>query len=713
MVAAIIGIFVEMFVVAMPLFLPSKAVPATVLPAAGTPLQALVVDDYATHVVGINRLGALQAQSLDPAAAPMTTVAVEGMPEVTAPPAYVRAVGHSAFDLWWNDGRFVRIPLRFRATWTEAAGQTVGFEPGTPLVVETPFRAVTGPRSAAVSPDESRLVLAAAGEAGIELLRRTRSENFLGEVDEAGDHVTVVVEAGPPAALLLDGTGRTLFVGRADGVVERWEVGDVGASPRRLDAVQPVDDGRRVAALGFALGDVSLLVSDERGGRTVSFPVRDEGVGERQMRRIRDLAPADSPIVEWYHSLRDRTVAALTADGRVLFDHATTGRGLLELDAGERLVTGSLNGRGTAFAGLGESGRMHVWAIANRHPEISFSALFSKIWYEGYDEPAWVWQSTAATSEFEPKLSLVPLIFGTAKATFYAMLLSLPLALLAAVYASQFMGPRTRRVVKPAVEIMAAFPTVVIGFLAALWLAPRLEYNLVGFYLTLAIVPIVTAVWLWFWETRLRTPRRMRGFLGFEWLLVVPVLALGVGLALALGPVVERALFDGNVRQWLFSELGTRYDQRNSIAIAVALGFAVVPIIFTIADDAMSNVPKSLTAASLAVGATRWQTVWKVILPSASPGIFAAFMIGFGRAVGETMIVLMATGNTPIMDWSWFNGMRTLSANIAVEIPEAPHGGSLYRVLFLSAILLFVVTFIANTLAEVVRTRLRQRYGRF
>lgn len=713
MVAAIIGIFIEMFVVAMPLFLPPKATLVTVLPPAGTQLRALAIDDYVTHVVGIDRLGALQVQALDPSAPPMTTVAVDGMAEVAAPPAYVRAVGTSAFDLWWDDGRFMRIPLRFRSTWTEAAGQTVNFEPGSPLLVETPFRAGVGPRAAAVSPDESRVVLAVAGKAGIELLRRTRSENFLGEVDEAGDHVTVVVEAGAPAALLLDGDGRTLFVGRSDGVVERWEVGDVGASPRRLDALRPVDEGREIAALGFALGDVSLLVSDERGARTVSFPVRDGGVGERQMRRIRDLAPAGHPIVEWYHSLRDRTVAALTADGRVLFDHATTGRRLLELDAGERLVTGAFNGRGTAFAGLGESGRVHVWAIDNRHPEVSFSALFGKIWFEGYDEPAWVWQSTAATSEFEPKLSLVPLIFGTAKATFYAMLLSVPLALLAAIYASQFMGPRTRRVVKPAVEIMAAFPTVVIGFLAALWLAPRLEGNLAGFYLILVIVPIVTAVWLWLWETRLRTPRRMHSLLGFEWLLVVPVVALGVGLALSAGPVVERLLFDGNMRQWLFSELGTQYDQRNSIVIAVALGFAVVPIIFTIADDAMCNVPKSITAASLAIGATRWQTVWKVILPSASPGIFAALTIGFGRAVGETMIVLMATGNTPIIDWSWFNGMRTLSANIAVEIPEAPHGGSLYRVLFLSAILLFIVTFIANTLAEVVRTRLRQRYGRF
>ena len=114
--------------------------------------------------------------------------------------------------------------------------------------------------------------------------------------------------------------------------------------------------------------------------------------------------------------------------------------------------------------------------------------------------------------------------------------------------------------------------------------------------------------------------------------------------------------------------------------------------------------------ASLALGASRWQTATRVVLPTASPGVFSAIMVGFGRAVGETMIVLMATGNTPILDWSMFNGFRTMSANIAVEIPEAPYGGTLYRVLFLTAALLFVITFVVNTVAEIIRQRLRERY---
>ena len=140
------------------------------------------------------------------------------------------------------------------------------------------------------------------------------------------------------------------------------------------------------------------------------------------------------------------------------------------------------------------------------------------------------------------------------------------------------------------------------------------------------------------------------------------------------------------------------------------MGFAVIPIIFTIAEDALSSVPSHLSAASLALGATRWQTAVRTVLPTASPGIFSAVMIGFGRAVGETMIVLMATGNTPVMEWSIFNGFRALSANIAVELPEAPFGSTHYRVLFLAAGLLFVMTFLLNTVAELIQLRLRRKY---
>jgi phosphate transport system permease protein len=199
---------------------------------------------------------------------------------------------------------------------------------------------------------------------------------------------------------------------------------------------------------------------------------------------------------------------------------------------------------------------------------------------------------------------------------------------------------------------------------------------------------------------------------GSEVLLLLPLYLIGIKLCLMLGGTVETALPGGDFRAWLHGALGLGYDQRNSLVVGFAMGFAVIPIIFTIAEDAMSNVPRHLISGSLALGATRWETAVKIVLPTASAGIFSAVMIGLGRAVGETMIVLMATGNTPIMDWNIFSGFRALSANIAVEISEAPQGETLYRVLFLAALLLFALTFAINTAAEIIRTRLRNKYGR-
>ncbi len=192
----------------------------------------------------------------------------------------------------------------------------------------------------------------------------------------------------------------------------------------------------------------------------------------------------------------------------------------------------------------------------------------------------------------------------------------------------------------------------------------------------------------------------------FESAGIIPAILLGVLLAVGIGPLLEGALFDSDLQGWLYTYLQVQYDPRNCVVIAFCPGLCGHP-------DYFSNVPRSLTAASLALGAGRWKTVWRVVLPSASPSLFAGVMIGFGRAVGETMIVLMATGNTPIMNWSPFNGMRTLFANIAVEIPEAPLGGTLYRTLFLSAVVLFLMTSVLNTGAELIRQHLRKKYGQF
>ena len=278
------------------------------------------------------------------------------------------------------------------------------------------------------------------------------------------------------------------------------------------------------------------------------------------------------------------------------------------------------------------------------------------------------------------------------------------------MFASQFLHPKLLNYFKPTVEIMASLPSVVLGFLAGLWLAPSLERYFPALLLTLLLAPIL--IWLagiaW---NALPLATRGRFPAGFEVFVYMAVIVAGIGLCIELSPAFERLAFGGSFQTWLLQTTGLPYDQRNAVVVGLAMGFAVIPIIFAISEDAFSNVPRNLVAGSLALGANRWQTVTRVVLPTASPGIFSAVMIGFGRAIGETMIVLMATGNTPILEMNPFNGFRTLSANIAVEIPEAPHGGTLYRTLFLAALLLFALTFLINTVAELVRQRLRQKYS--
>jgi phosphate transport system permease protein len=184
---------------------------------------------------------------------------------------------------------------------------------------------------------------------------------------------------------------------------------------------------------------------------------------------------------------------------------------------------------------------------------------------------------------------------------------------------------------------------------------------------------------------------------------------LTLALVLGVGQTLTWLGFDIRAPLPLIGSFMETYDQRNCLVVGVIMGFAIIPIIYTISEDALSTVPEHLRSASLGAGATPWQTAVRIIIPTAMSGLFSALMIGLGRAVGETMIVLMALGNTPVMDMNIFEGARTLSANIAVELPEAAQGGTHYRVLFLAALTLFAMTFVVNTVAELVRLRFRKR----
>jgi phosphate transport system permease protein len=481
---------------------------------------------------------------------------------------------------------------------------------------------------------------------------------------------------------------------------------------RSREILTAFDDGRAITSLAMVFGDVSLAVGDEEGGVSIWSPVRPDEQARPLLTLSHRLSPHSGAVRELLASACDKSLLSFDAEGAVHLQHTTSERLLLSLgESGGRVMHVGRAPRGDAVIGLDAVGQLTVWRVHAPHPEVSWRTLLGRTQYESYDRPSFTWQTTG-TEDSEPKFSLVPLLFGTLKGTFYAMLLACPLALAGAAYTSHFTTPAFKQTIKPTVEIMAAVPSVVIGFLAALWLAPFLERWVLAAFACVVTVPLAFLCFLAVWQGARESnwAKRVEG--GYEFLVLLPVLAAGVGLAALLTGPLEQGLFDGDFRRWLNESAGMRYDQRNSILIAFGLGFAVIPIVFSIAEDSLSSVPHSLVAASMALGGSRWQTLWRVVLPSASPGIFAGVMIGFGRAVGETMIVLMATGNTPILDVSPFNGMRTLSANIAVEIPEAPVDGTLYRVLFLCAVLLFLLTFALNTAADLVRQRLRRRFGR-
>jgi phosphate transport system permease protein len=246
--------------------------------------------------------------------------------------------------------------------------------------------------------------------------------------------------------------------------------------------------------------------------------------------------------------------------------------------------------------------------------------------WTGYAKPEYIWQPVPTQ-----KFNIVPLVIGSLKATLIALAFSIPFALGAAIYVSQMAPPRAKEFIKPAIELLAGIPSVVLGFFALVVFSGVLQ-SMFG------------------------TPSRL-----------------------------------------------------NALVAGIALGLAVIPVIFSISEDALTSVPKSYTQAALAVGASKWQAAWQIVLPAAVPGVFAAMVLGFGRAIGETMIVLLASGNASIVSWSILDSTRTITATIAAELAETVFGGAHYRVLFTIGLLLFTVTFLANLAGELVIQRLKFR----
>ncbi|SFI11507.1 ABC transporter permease subunit [Modicisalibacter xianhensis] len=489
-----------------------------------------------------------------------------------------------------------------------------------------------------------------------------------------------------------------------DSQLSVWSL--AASEPRSLGQLTAVSADRQITAMTYLVGGETLLVGDSGGGIRRWLNTHGEAAPLVAAEPYRGMDNA--PVIGLLAFPERRLALAIGADGGLALYQALAGqrwRGKTP-DGLPRAVDFTADGR--ALWWLGDMGLTRL-AITAEHAEVSWETLWTPVLYEGHDEALHRWQVATGGVESETRFGLAPLAWGTLKAAAWALVFAIPLALGAAVHSAVYMSAHLRTRIKPTLELMEALPGVVIGFVAGLVLAPYVERHLAGALALAVILPLgmLLAGALW---ARLPHGLRARLPLGWAGIWLMPWLALLVWLAMYSAPSLEALVFGGDLRAWLETRLGLDYASRNAMIVGLAMGFAVVPTIYALAEDALAGVPRSLGEGAQALGATRWQALWRVLLPAASPGIFSAVMIGAGRAVGETMIVLMATGNTALMSWNPFEGLRSAAANLAIELPEAAVGSTHYRLLFLSALLLFVFTFCVNTLAEVVRLRLKRRY---
>ena len=826
-ILAVLGIMAFLVAVALPLFAGETITGSSVFRVAApkSALLSVEVDDYNTIAVLVSKDGVLtpvhastgktlRPLKLDFGGAPASAFGrtlkggnvAFGFPDGTVRfgkvnfrtqvlPAERVPKGLTRIDERdFTDGKVVysKIPgEQMRKIWVEAEvkePQEVAPQ-GTPIV-KLDYKVGGTPER----PSISFATVDAAGVARLSLTQ-TRVNLLTGQTTSSVE--SVVLPDLPPGTrivdILLTEKADKVYIGVENGFLLRYDT-------RNFDAITlvekrdllPMDE--KLTVFKALIGEESIVVGGSKGSLSIFFQARRPGAATKDglvLVRGHELEKHAAAVSGFSTSQRSRMFVTVDASGGIWLRHATSESTLLRFKMKD--MTGSarnirLSPRDDAIVATDGKGVVNFWKFEAEHPETTFQTLFGKVWYEGYPKPEYTWQSSSGDDAFEEKISLIPLIFGTIKGTVYSLIFAIPIAVLGAIFTSEFIGPEVRSVVKPAMEMMASLPSVVLGFVAALILAPIVETWIAAVLLTFMLIPFLLLLSAYLWQVM--PPRVSLPLSGFPKLgLVFFVIILGSSLGYLIGPGFERLLFGGDFKAWANGNIGIAtpmlfiifypvsfilvaflaerflgyewrqklrrmdhsrgalfelvrwggmlvaagllswvtalalaalgldarggvidtYVQRNSLVVGFAMGFAVIPLIYTIAEDALNSVPSHLRAASLACGATPWQTALWVILPTAASGIFAAVMIGMGRAVGETMIVVMAAGNTPVLDWNIFSGLRALSANIAVELPEAVKDGTLYRVLFLAALVLFAMTFVVNTVAEVVRLRFRKR----
>lgn len=682
-------IFVYLLYAVLPLFKPAAInLSPSFAVDRSAPTIALGIDasgqiGYRLDAQGKGYFIRLEAQGESPAGS-----LISAQQLAPAPVSISRAVGgQPLYGVGLSNGRFLLLQPDFSATppvWQFPLGE------------QPRFMDLKGQRLnqlAVAEPQPRQFTIAAVTDDG-----RLMTGTFSAQGQQVSEQTDVPKTINQ---LLLTPDGRLLYLLSG----QQLYIYQFGPKLTLREVVPLLDDKSRATgplSLSLLAGGKSLLVQSSDGQLTQWFDVPKEPDNQYHLTRIRNFTPQGKGLLTTENARR--VFASVSPPGELSLFSSIQSAPLLQHKLAQGVTHAAFSPWGDHLLVENAAG-WSAYPIDNRYPDISWRSLWQRVWYENYPEPAYVWQSSSAEESYQAKFSLIPIIFGTLKAAGYAMLFAVPLALAGAIYTAYFMSAGLRRVVKPAIEMMGAFPTVVIGLIAGIWLAPVIEHYLTGILLLPPLLALTILLCGW-GSARLSAKTQRQWPAGWDVMVLLPVILLTGWLALWLGPLLAVSVLGMPLHEWL----GDNYDQRNALVVGIAMGFALIPVIFSLAEDALFSVPSSLSQGSLALGATPWQTVIRVVLPSAYAGIFSALMIGFGRAVGETMIVLMATGNTPIIDGSIFQGLRAMAANIAIEMPEAVMGSGHYRVLFLTALVLFCFTFLVNTLAESIRLRLRERY---
>ena len=485
-------------------------------------------------------------------------------------------------------------------------------------------------------------------------------------------------------------------------------------------------DKDSIRGINFILGDKTFIAVSRKGNvRGFSLVKKERHTHQKfflTKDKFENLPNEDNKVkhnrFNFIRSHRNKSFL-LSFNQDLFLNYSTTQAQKLSHRFDSPIVLMSVNKKYNKIFVVLENGALLSYKLKDSHPEGSIASFFGKIWYEGESQAGYKWESSGSSNEFEPKLSMIPLIFGTLKATFYSMLFALPLAFFAALFTAEFLPHRIKAIIKPLIELMASLPSVVVGFLGALWLAPRIHDKIPLLILLCICVPIACILLVFILFKIFKSTQTREKIGTYSFILFIPLTLLIYEFCSMISPWFEMTFFtfvDANGYKtadfisWWTNGVGLSYANLNSLVVGISMGFAVIPIIYTIIEDSIFNVPNSIKSASVALGASKWQTIFRVTLPMASVGILSASMIGFGRAVGETMIVLFCAGGTALMEFNIFSGMRTLSVNLATELPEADYGGTLFRTLYLGALILFLMTFIINFIAEIFRQYMKKKY---